>query len=126
VSGCSSRKIDLPTATVTGVVTYKGKPLEVGRITFMHSKSGHAAATDLNADGSFKVTAFQGENLVAIQSLVDKPGDSTNGAGLHALTGPGMRPLQSRIPIRYMEFVSSGFKCNVKAQDNRADFVLKD
>lgn len=121
---CGKNRIDIPTAPVNGMVTFEGKPLSAGRVVFLHSKSGHAAAASLNADGSFTLNAYQGENQVAIDSMIDKPEDSKEGGGLHTLKGPGMRTLHSRIPIRYGEFSSSGFTFNVEARENKANFIL--
>jgi hypothetical protein len=53
ISGCADGKRRGPTGTVTGIVTYKGKPVPSGRLTFYGSDNETAnASTD--EDGSYE------------------------------------------------------------------------
>src|SRR5262245_30464066 len=63
--GCNEGRTELPTASVAGTVTYNGKPLEKGRIVFVH-QSGQAVGADINGDGTFQLAAFLGQNQVGI------------------------------------------------------------
>jgi len=49
--GCSNQR---PTGTLSGSVTYNGKPLNIGTVNFL-SKSGSAAQAALDENGNFKV-----------------------------------------------------------------------
>jgi hypothetical protein len=53
ISGCGGAKRRGPTGTVTGVVTYKGKPVPSGRVTFYGPDNEPASAT-LDEDGSYQ------------------------------------------------------------------------
>src|SRR5437773_2705939 len=46
-----------PTAPVAGTVTYKGKPLTFGKVTFIHDESGRAGFAELDADGRYSLKA---------------------------------------------------------------------
>ena len=119
--GCGDGRVKLPTAPVTGAVTYQGKPVSAARIIFVHP-SGQAAAADLAADGTFKLTAFQGKCQVAIQCLRE---DQTNTSILKGSVNklPGGPP----IPSRYAEYATSGLTFEVKPDaNNQAEFTLKD
>jgi hypothetical protein len=120
VMGCGDGRVRLPTAAVSGTVTYQGKPLAGGRILFQHP-SGQAAAVDIAADGSFKLLAFQGRNQVSVccYQCDDAPGV--------ILGVPPNKPVKSLIPARYTEAANSGLTLDVKpGEDNEAEFTLKD
>jgi hypothetical protein len=123
-TGCGDGKPALPKATVTGIVTYQGKPLGIGKVVFLHCRSGQGTAVNLNADGRFTLSVFQGENQVTVESLTDEPGSS--GGGQHVARGLGMPAWKSRIPVRYAEFATSGLTLDVKPDNNEATFVLRD
>lgn len=118
--GCRHRGVGLPTAPVSGRVTYQGKPLGFGRIAFIHS-SGQAAGEEIGTDGTFTLTAYQGQNHIAIECFhTDKPGSTKK--------RPRMmhdRPI-SLIPERYANYGTSGLTFDVKPGDNTAEFTLKD
>jgi hypothetical protein len=48
LAGCSSQ------GTITGKVTYQGKPLPSGTVTFVPEQGGHAVTSDIH-DGVYKV-----------------------------------------------------------------------
>ena len=130
--GCGDRGIDLPTAQVSGTVSYQGKPLEFGKVLFFHP-SGHVASAKIAADGTFKLTAYQGQNNVAVECYdVDRPGaaqDRTNqGAGDFASRSRSiMGRDKSLIPIRYRNYSKSGLTFEVKPGENdKAEFILTD
>ena len=119
-SGCGGRRgIDLPTASVSGKVTYQGKPLSFGRVTFFHP-SGHAAGADIAADGTFALNAYQGNNGLSVEC--------------YDYLRPGSRVQRSRmgddkslIPLRYSVYTTSGLTCEVKpGEGNKAEFTLTD
>jgi hypothetical protein len=117
--GCGDGKTKLPTAPVTGVVMYRGKPLTVGKVVFFHP-TGQAASGDLSDVGAFEMTAFQGSNQVAIVSFgPDRPNPIINGF-------PPTVPGESLVPRHYTEARTSGLTFDVKSEDNVAKFELKD
>lgn len=120
VLGCGDGRVKLPTAPVTGIVTYQNKPLGTGRVLFFHS-SGHAAGADLAVDGSFHVSAYQGQNQVAFEC--DAPGLQNPNADSRA----NMWSSKSLVPERYTNHTTSGLTFEVKPGENsRAEFSLED
>jgi hypothetical protein len=118
VFGCRGRGIPLPTAPVSGKVTYQGKPLGFGRVTFFHP-SGHAAGADIAADGAFTVNAYQGANNVSVECYeYQRPGSKVQRSR--------MGNDKSVIPVRYSTYTTSGLTIEIKAGDNKAAFTLTD
>lgn len=77
VTGCSK------TGNVYGKITYKGKPLTMGRILF-YDAQGHSVESTISEDGNYKITkAPTGTVKVAI--VTPKKDPSGGGAG----PGPG-------------------------------------
>lgn len=118
VLGCGDGRVKLPTASVTGTVTYQGKPLGTGRIIFYHP-SGQAAGVDLTTDGSFGLAAFQGNNQIAIECFApEQPSANVKGRSLAR---------KSLIPERYTDYRTSGLTLEVKpSENNKAEFALTD
>lgn len=118
-AGCSDGRVKLPTAPVTGSVTYQGKPLASGRVVFFHP-SGHAVGADLAADGSFKLSAYQGNNQVAVECYAsDAPSAGTDRRA-------NMSRRVSLIPERYTNYSTSGLTLDVKpGEDNKANFTIE-
>lgn len=114
--GCGGQSGAMPKATVTGTVTYQGKPLSAGRVVFFHP-SGQAVGGDLGANGAFKLVAFQGKNQVAVECF-EQPNPDLKG-------GPrSMMARKSLIPGRYAEFSTSGLTFEVKPGENKSQFSL--
>jgi hypothetical protein len=100
-------------------VTCGEKPLNRGRIVFFHP-SGQAVGADLGANGTFKLTAFQGANQIAIQCF-DQPLPSPEERGRIPT-----KPPKSLIPERYIQPDTSGLTFDVKPGENEeAKFTLK-
>jgi hypothetical protein len=124
--GCGDGRMKLPTAPVEGTVTYRGKPLGAGRVIFVHD-SGQAVATDLAAGGSFKLTAFQGKNRVAVQCFWVKQDAPSMLKGSPGKGPAGKSPAATSVPERYTEHTTSGLMFEVKPDANgKAEFALKD
>jgi len=56
LGGCGSGH-ELETAEVQGVVTFDGKPVQQGSVTFVPER-GRGATGSINADGSYTVTTY--------------------------------------------------------------------
>jgi hypothetical protein len=75
--GCGDGKPSVDTslneATVTGVVSVKGKPATGGKINFNPSNSGRIVPTrsaDIGPDGSYTITTYTGDNQVTFSGEV--------------------------------------------------------
>jgi len=124
--GCGGGTVKLPKAPVSGVVTYRGKPLSTGRVCFVH-QSGQASTADLAADGTFTLSAFQGRNQVVIECLAPEksaPGSTKGRIGFPPQGRIGFPPQESLIPTRYSECATSGLTCEVKPDENHVEFAL--
>jgi hemoglobin len=94
--------------TVSGKVTYKGKPLPAGTVAF-HSKDGKAISTKLSEDGTYaaeKVPA--GEYNLAVET------DSAKGS-----------PKYVAIPAKYADPKTSGLTYTVKKGKQQFDIALE-
>ena len=68
LAGCSSY------GTITGKVTYQGKPLPSGTVTFVPEQGGQAVTSDIR-DGEYKVTKISpGPAKIAV-STPSRPGE---------------------------------------------------
>ncbi len=121
VSTSACDKGGLETVPVSGRVTYQGKPLASGTITFSpeNKESGHAAWGNLDAEGRYSLTtikindgALPGEYRVAVVSFV--PGTET-------AVSRGKRA----IPEKYSRHADSGLTATVGDGSATLDFDLK-
>ncbi len=108
--GCgSSESTNLsPTVPVTGKVTWNGKPLAQGTVTF-EPDGGREAHADIQPDGSFTLTTFT------------KDDGALQGTHRVAVTGslPGGR---DRVPLRFQNYNSS--QLEVEVVDGKTDYTL--
>ncbi|WP_165234474.1 hypothetical protein [Aquisphaera insulae] len=83
LAGCGSRPGEVNTATipVQGVVTYRGKPLTSGEITFEPESIGVEAHGAIGPDGHFTLTSYKagdgavaGSHRVAVSNTSKKDG----------------------------------------------------
>ena len=118
--GCGSDR--MRTAVVLGKVTYKDKPVPNGTVMFVPEK-GPPATGEIQADGTYRLKteghgdgAILGKHAVIIAALEDMskrlPEERT----------PLPAPI---IPAKYERTVTSGLTADVKAGENKIDFVLK-
>ncbi|WP_425395293.1 hypothetical protein [Aeoliella sp.] len=105
-------------APFTGTVTYNGKPLEFGSVTFQPAAGGAIARAQIQPDGTFELTtdgrtgAPIGMNNVRVTCFANqKPGAAQAGDGEASLG-------KALIPERYSRFSSSGLTIEVKAGEN--------
>lgn len=118
------------TASVSGSIKYKGKPVAKANVSFTPAEGVSRAATGLTDDnGYYKLGTFSsndgalpGKYRVAIiargPDRPPKPGET--GSGMPGETMPG-DPL---IPVKYFAPDSSGLTFEVKKGSNAADFDL--
>lgn len=121
-SGCGKSRRDL--ATVTGKVTYKGKPLQFGTVVFQPA-AGQYATGAIQPDGTFQMTTRGegngcpvGKNAVRIACFAEqdpaaKPGELKVGPGFGE---PSLgKPL---IPRKYLSCETSGITVEVRSGAN--------
>ena len=120
--GCAKQDGDLPEVQpVSGSVTYNGKPVDNGSVTF-HSESARKPATGLlDKQGRFELTTFArhdgaevGKYRVTVLAF-DQSG-SGDDEGLAAYS----------IPLKYTQEKTTPLEAEVKEGDNTIDLELED
>jgi hypothetical protein len=124
---------------VSGTVTYKGKPIEKGRINFVPTAAeGRAAGGDIE-DGEYELTtaepgdgAIPGSykvTVLAIERDDSKLKEIAKGGQYHhdAAFAKAVRSAKKLVPAKYQSVESSGLTAEVKAQTNSGvNFELTD
>jgi len=116
--GCSSGPATSP---VKGKVTFQGKPVTEGTVTFLNPTEGGAAEAQINKDGSytFQGGVMPGEYLVVITPLMHivdtDPGKSP--------PAPVEKPA-SDIPQKYRQQGTTKLRASVKPGPNEFPFDM--
>ncbi|QDV49668.1 hypothetical protein Enr17x_16890 [Gimesia fumaroli] len=127
MSGCGDGRP--ARATVTGNVSYNGKPLSIGSLVFIPIGGGPPAQGKVNRDGVYEMGTFEetdgvipGDYKVMITALT-----SSGGSGLPEDTVSANEAPVSVIPEWYGDLEKSGLQVTVKAdEENKIDFPLTD
>ncbi len=116
VSGCGNGS---GTATVSGKITYQGKPVTNGLINFMPS-TGRPLGGGIRPDGTYEFRLPPGEYKVRIDTPPALPQGWKEGD-----PPPKMGPRQ--VPYQYGHFQTSGLTASVGPQDDilSINFELK-
>jgi hypothetical protein len=126
ISGCDK------TATVTGKVTYQGRPVTYGSVIFLNAdKTARSGA--IAADGSYRVErVLPGTVKIAIISRDPAKGRSANRGHkpVQPETNAGASPTMSvaswfPLPSRFESPASSPLGCNVPSGQFNHDIDLK-
>ena len=129
-AGCGSG-----TATVSGVVTFQGKPLPGGQVSLVPPKGPPALIGFIKEDGSYsivnvpvgevKIMVTTQPPLPELPSFIKVPG-RTNDPNSTAKSAP-YKPLGEyvKIPDRYRLAETSGLTLKVKRGENRYDIPLE-
>ncbi|EAQ81401.1 hypothetical protein DSM3645_23456 [Blastopirellula marina DSM 3645] len=127
VGGCSSGG-SLETATVTGKVSYQGKPLPYGSISF-RPEAGSPAYAKLREDGTYSLSTFgNGDGAVIGKHQVLIIATETD-AGIAPANDSGieMPVTKSVIPRKYTSFSTSQLTAEViSGKNNEFSFNLVD
>ena len=133
---------------VSGTVTYQGKPLAKGTITFMSDKGDAGRGPDEIKDGAYTLTAvnegdsdFPGNYKVVIESIdVDLSGVETKAKKFaekakipynesmidQQSLAKARSKAKSNIPAKYAKPATSGLTAVVKEQSTTVNFDLTD
>jgi hypothetical protein len=109
LSGCGSK--NPATYSVSGTVTYRGKPVEGAGVMFMPN-SGRPASAMTDAQGRFTLRTFKdgdgaiaGENVVCISKMSPASGSNAK--------DPLLKEMVSALPARYATPTTSPLKVTV-------------
>jgi len=141
ISGCT-RSVEQQ-AEVSGKVTYKGKPLPGGRITFISPK-GHTGSSVISPQGEYKLKAPIGDVQISVDNRMlnrddpsslssrEKEGYLSRGR-LKKPSAGGQQPPQQEItgtyvplPKKYVDSSTSGLKYTVESGSQTHDVELSD
>jgi hypothetical protein len=111
------------TAVVRGTLTYNGKPVPNGTISFI-PESGPTATGEIQSDGTYALTTYRkgdgavlGKHKVIIVAMEDMSGK------LPEARNPLPPPI---VPVKYTSLATTDLRAEVKDQDNKIDFNLED
>ncbi|WP_435007166.1 hypothetical protein P12x_004532 [Tundrisphaera lichenicola] len=144
--GCSDDGLD-KRYPVSGMVTYQGKPLESGSVTFLPEEGGGRGATGEITNGAYSLTtqnpgdgAFPGKYAVTVTSQEvdfsaadadskkksEKAKVEVSAIPDQASVAKAYKTAKSNIPQKYAQISSSGLTFEVKPETNKYDIELKD
>jgi len=116
--GCGS---SAPVGEVAGKVTFKGRSVSEGRVTFQNLQTGAADEAELNSDGTYamKSPLPVGEYKVMVSPLIVRK--QVDGKGPVV----GVEKAAPDIPDKYRTIGSTDLKKTVKEGKNELNFDLK-
>jgi hypothetical protein len=135
LAGCSGDPNMPKLGRVHGKVTYKGKPVESGTVTFnpvlgKGGETGQNATGQIAADGTYEMTTFNtgdgaivGEHMVAV--VVREKGSENQGKPRADSTIDYTQP-KIVTPTKYASVETSPLRFTVREGDNTFDIELKD
>jgi hypothetical protein len=116
--GCGD---DIDTTSVTGNVTYQGKPLANGSVTF-HPEKGHPVAAVIDTSGDYAVDLPPGDYRVAVNAPgIELPEGRREGEF------PSPAPPKLVLPPEYSQWAKTTLQVTVNESGDpqTADFALK-
>lgn len=94
-------------AKVSGVVTYKGKPVDAGTVNLTNPMNGFAASGEIELAGKFTITLVPvGDYRVSISPPAPK----------EAIDESKLPPAATDIPAKFQNPASSGLQLSVPAE----------
>ncbi|WLD15068.1 hypothetical protein [Planctellipticum variicoloris] len=127
VSGCGGDG-RLPTAPVSGTVTFESAPVPTGSLLFVPEGGGPSAQGNLDADGHYTLgtyTTNDGAILGRFKVMITAFTQPTGGAGLPEDTIKGDAAPISLISEVYGDLENSGLTATVVKGKNTIDFDLE-
>jgi hypothetical protein len=135
LTGCSGDPNMPKLGKVHGKVTYKGKPVDSGTVTFnpiqgKGGETGQNATGQIESDGSYVMTTFNtgdgailGQHVVAV--VVREKGSENQGKPRADSTIDYSMP-KIVTPPKYASVETSPLRCTVREGDNAFDIELKE
>ncbi|MCA1685427.1 MAG: hypothetical protein LC745_05475 [Planctomycetia bacterium] len=132
LAGCGGDPNKPALGRVSGTVTYQGKPLTTGVVTFVPSSgpgaaTGQAASGEINGSGGYSLSTFEpgdgavlGVHTVTVQA---REGEIITGQGMPA-PGQVVKVPKSLIPERYAKGDTSKLQFEVKPGSNTYNIEL--
>ena len=119
---CAADEKAAKTGTISGNVTYQGKPLPAGIITFHTADGKSSVSAQLQADGTFAAKDVPvGPTRVTINTKPAKPKPPAEKEPQKPEEGPKFIP----IPAKYADPNTSGLAYEVKPGKQTLDLDLK-
>lgn len=118
----------LPTAPVSGTVTFESAPLPSGSLLFVPEGGGPSAQGNINADGTYTLgtyTTNDGAILGRFKVMITAFTQPTGGPGLPEDAIKGDAAPISLIPEIYGDLEKSGLTATVEKGRNTIDFDLE-
>ena len=139
LSGCGGDPSKPKLGRVSGTVTYNGKPVTRGVVSFVPiggpgATTGQSAAGEINSGGSYTLTTFDpgdgavlGEHNVLVQSREENPALEGKGMPIPDAKGQVNIPqAKSLVPEKYATTEKSPLKFTVKEGSNVINIELTD
>lgn len=125
VPGCGDAGPVREPAPVKGKVSYRGTPLTKGMVTFQ-SESGAPGIGQIQADGTYSLTAIVGPNSVMVVNREPDPGPQAPDSERRQIEAKkaAAEASKSVVPPKYST-PASPLKFDVKSGENTADFDIK-
>lgn len=115
-------------AEVSGRVTYRGKPLPGGLVTFISAR-GLSGTAVIAADGSYQVLVPVGDVKVSVDNRMLRKGGRPAGYRVGGRPdGEGLQPLAGTyvpVPEKYASAETSGLTCHVESGGTAFDIRLE-
>jgi len=111
---------------VTGIVTYQGKPLPLGRVSFVPETGRAADPAHLDESGRYQLELPAGKYSVAVIAMPPRPGGRPDPTVEGGIDYTGVPEVRSLIPKKYNRTTTSGIVVQVENKKaNRIDIHLK-
>jgi len=118
-AGCGSGG----STTVAGRITYRGTPLNSGRIYFNVGDGQVVRSAVINRDGSYVVSGLPAGTEASVAVSVPPAASSPGGPDAPQVAAPGVVPVA--IPSRYERIETAGLSARVEAGRNEFDIELE-
>lgn len=108
---------------VTGVVSFRSKPLPYGTVVFHGPDGRQIVASKIGSDGRYTLEAMEGQHHVTV--IAQAPLDLPPGESIETYNRP-IRPKAGMptVPDKYNNPSSSGLYCNVFPEENTHDIAI--
>jgi hypothetical protein len=123
IAGCATDDPHPATVPVQGKVTYEGKPVPKGTVTFQ-PEGGRPAVGEIQPDGTYRLGTF-GDKDGAIPGIHKVMILANTGDPTKMPSSPGYVPPKDLIPKKYADLTTSKLEVTVSKDKTAYDFDLK-